>query len=371
MTGEVINFGAGPAKLPREVLLEVQKEILNCNNHGISVMEMSHRAANYEDIHNNTISLFKELLNIPDNYKVLFMHGGGNGLFSAIPFNLMARTGEADYIVTGTWSKIAAEEAKKYGTVNQVLTLETGKELPDQSTWNLSPKASYLYYCANETVEGFEFPFIPENIDVPIVCDMSSNIATKVFDVSKFGLIFFGVQKNLGPAGVATVIIREDLIAGSLPQCPKIFEFASIAKINSLLNTPPTFVIYVVGKVLEYIKRNGGIAEMEKLSAIKSQLVYDVIDDSEGFYTNNVHPKYRSRINVTFRIKGGLDVEKKFLKLAEEQLNMIQLKGHRLVGGIRASLYNAITVEETAKLVGFMRLFQSEYKFDVTEEKKE
>lgn len=167
------------------------------------------------------------------------------------------------------------------------------------------------------------------------------------------------------------MIIREDLIGTSLPQCPKIFDFASIAKINSLLNTPPTFVIYVVGKVLEFIKRNGGVAEMEKLSAIKSQLVYDVVDDSEGFYTNNIPVKYRSRINVTFNIKGGPDMEKKFVKMAEEQLNMIQLKGHRLVGGIRASLYNAVTVEETAKLVGFMRLFQSEYKFDFSDEKKD
>lgn len=195
MTGEVINFGPGPAKLPREVLLEVQKEILNCNNHGLSVMEMSHRAANYEQIHNKTISLFKELLNIPDNYKVLFIHGGGNGLFAAVPFNLMSRTGEADYIVTGTWSALAAEEAKKYGKVNNVLNFEKGKELPDRSKWNLSPNASYVYYCANETIEGFEFPYIPEDIDVPLVCDMSSNIATRVFDVSKFGLIFFGVQK--------------------------------------------------------------------------------------------------------------------------------------------------------------------------------
>ncbi|KAK7598358.1 hypothetical protein V9T40_006593 [Parthenolecanium corni] len=360
---EVVNFGAGPAKLPPEVLLEVQQELLNYGDTGIGVMEMSHRSSTYDKIHNDTINLFKEILDVPDNYKILFVHGGGRGAFAAVALNLIQKTGEADYLITGTWSNIAAQDAEIFGKVNRVIPpLAKGQNAPDLSDLKLSENASYFYYCANETIEGFELPVVPPITNVPIVCDMSSNILTKKIDVSKYGVVLFCVQKNIGPAGVAVLIVREDLIGSKKPNCPVFLDFSVVSKSNSLLNTPPTFVIYVCGKVLKHVKKVGGIQAMEKLCRIKSEILYNLIDDSDGFFINEVHPTCRSRINVTFRIKGGKEVEDKFLELAQKA-GMIQLKGHRSVSGIRASLYNAITVEEVAKLAGLMRLFEGEYSF--------
>ncbi|KAK9496764.1 hypothetical protein O3M35_013044 [Rhynocoris fuscipes] len=353
---EVRNFGAGPAKLPQEVLSKVQKEFLAYGSTGISVTEMSHRSSHYENINNNAQKTLREIFNVPQNYKILFLQGGGTGLFAAVPMNLMGRTGTADYIVTGSWSAKAAKEATKYGKVNLVLP-KTDKyiDIPNPETWNLDPKASYVYYCANETVHGVEFPFIPDTKGVPLVADMSSNILSRNVDISKFGVIFAGAQKNIGPPGVTLVIVREDLLGSPMSICPLILDFTVMAKDNSLHNTPPTFSVYVMGLVFEWIKENGGVKEMEKRALEKSSSVYSVIDNSNGFYFCPVKKEVRSRMNVPFRIKNS-DLEPEFLAGAEK-LKMIQLKGHRSVGGIRASLYNAVTLEDTKALTDYMTAF--------------
>uniref|UniRef100_A0A4X1W2A7 Phosphoserine aminotransferase n=1 Tax=Sus scrofa TaxID=9823 RepID=A0A4X1W2A7_PIG len=344
------------------VLLEIQKELLDYKGVGISVLEMSHRSSDFSKIINNTENLVRELLSIPDNYKVIFVQGGGCGQFSAVPLNLIGlKAGRcADYVVTGSWSAKAAEEAKKFGTVNIVHPkLGSYTKIPDPSTWNLSPDASYVYYCANETVHGVEFDFIPDVKGAVLVSDMSSNFLSKPVDVSKFGVIFAGAQKNVGSAGVTVVIVRDDLLGFALRECPSILDYKVQAGNNSLYNTPPCFSVYVMGLVLEWIKNNGGAAAMEKLSCIKSQMIYDIIDNSQGFYVCPVEPQHRSKMNIPFRIgntKGDDALEKRFLDKALE-LKMISLKGHRSVGGIRASLYNAVTIEDVQKLAAFMKNF--------------
>ncbi|KAM9083204.1 phosphoserine aminotransferase isoform 4-T5 [Megaptera novaeangliae] len=316
---QVVNFGPGPAKLPRSVLSEIQKELLDYKGVGISVLEMSHRSSDFSKIINNTENLVRELLAIPDNYKVIFVQGGGCGQFSAVPLNLIGlKAGRcADYVVTGSWSAKAAEEAKKFGTVNIVHPkLGSYTKIPDPSTWNLSPDASYVYYCANETVHGVEFDFIPDVNGAVLVCDMSSNFLSKPVDVSKFGVIFAGAQKNVGSAGVTVVIVRDDLLGFALRECPSVLDYKVQAGNNSLYNTPPCFRC-------------------------------------------PVEPQNRSRMNIPFRIgntKGDDALEKRFLDKALE-LNMISLKGHRSVGGIRASLYNAVTIEDVQKLAAFMKNF--------------
>ncbi|XP_014245429.1 probable phosphoserine aminotransferase isoform X1 [Cimex lectularius] len=357
---ETINFGAGPAKLPREVLCKIQNELLDYGNTGMSVMEMSHRSAEYENINNKAQQCVREILNVPDNYKVLFLQGGGTGLFAAVAMNLINRTGSADYLVTGSWSAKAAKEAAKYGKVNLVLP-KTDKyvDVPSQDTWNLDPNASYVYYCANETVHGVEFQFVPDTKGVPLVADMSSNMLSRPVDVKKFGVIFAGAQKNIGPAGVTLVIVREDLLGKPMPVCPTVWDFTVMAKDNSLHNTPPTFCIYVMGEVFDWIKKNGGVEGMEKRAKEKSKMIYSAIDNSDGFYICPVKDAVRSRMNVPFRIS-KTELEEEFLKEAKK-LKMIQLKGHRLVGGIRASIYNAISVEETTFLFKFMNDFKNKY----------
>ncbi|XP_027695503.1 phosphoserine aminotransferase [Vombatus ursinus] len=359
---QVVNFGPGPAKLPRSVLLEAQKELLDYKGLGISVLEMSHRSSDFAKIVKTTENLVQELLNIPNNYKVIFVQGGGTGQFSAVPLNLIGlKEGRcADYVVTGAWSAKAAEEAKKFATVKIIHPkLESYTKIPDPSTWNLNPDASYVYYCANETVHGVEFDFIPDVKGAVLVCDMSSNFLSKPVDVSKFGVIFAGAQKNVGSAGVTVVIVREDLLGFALKECPSVLDYKVQAGNSSLYNTPPCFSIYIMGLVLEWIKNNGGAKAMEKLSLIKSQMIYDIIDESQGFYVCPVEKQSRSKMNIPFRIgnaKGDEHLEKKFLEKALD-LNMISLKGHRSVGGIRASLYNAVTMEDVQKLAAFMKTF--------------
>ncbi|KAJ1527694.1 hypothetical protein ONE63_007653 [Megalurothrips usitatus] len=363
---KIINFGAGPAKLPEEVLLEVQKETVHYGTSGISVMEMSHRSADYSNINDRALQAVRDLLNVPSNYKVIFLQGGGTGQFAAVALNLMGRTGSADYIVTGSWSAKAAKEAAKYGKVNLVFP-KTDKytDIPPKSSWNLSSEASYVYYCDNETVHGIEFPDIPDTKGVPLVADMSSNIMSRKFDVSKFGVIFAGAQKNIGPSGITVVIIREDLLGSPLAICPIVLDYTINAKDNSLHNTPPTFAVYVMWRVFEWIKRKGGVEAMENAAQKKSKLLYDFIDSSNGFYTSTVKPAFRSRMNVPFRIGGNgagdESLEAAFLKGAVAS-GMIQLKGHRLVGGIRASLYNAVTLEETEALIKYMKTFLDQNK---------
>ncbi|KAK1176062.1 phosphoserine aminotransferase [Acipenser oxyrinchus oxyrinchus] len=359
---ETVNFGAGPAKVPHSVLLEAQKELLDYKGLGISVLEMSHRSADFTKILNSTENLLRELLYIPENYKVIFLQGGGSAQFSAVPLNLLGLKEErcADYIVTGAWSAKAAKEAEKYGKVNIVHPkLDSYTKIPDPNTWKLSPGASYVYYCSNETVNGVEFDFIPDIKEAVLACDMSSNFLSKPVDVSKFGLIFAGAQKNIGCAGVTVVIVREDLLGVALKECPVVLDYKIQSGNNSIYNTPPCFSIYIMGLVLEWIKNNGSAEAMEKLNITKSKLIYDLINESNGFYVCPVEVKSRSRMNIPFRIgnnNGDAALEKTFLDEAAK-LGMISLKGHRSVGGIRVSLYNAITVEEARKLAEFMKVF--------------
>lgn len=356
----VINFGAGPAKLPQEVLKNVQRELLAHADTQISVLELSHRSNDFKKIIEDAQASLRDILHIPDNYKILFMQGGGTGLFAAVPLNMMT-TGTADYIVTGTWSAKAAKEAAKYGKVNMVVPkVSKYTEIPDPSTWNLDPNASYVYYCANETVHGIEFNYIPETNGVPLVADMSSNILTKPLDISKFAVIFAGAQKNIGPAGVTLVIVRDDILGHAMPVCPSILDFTIMATDNSLHNTPPVFQIYVVGQVFEWIKKYGGVEGMEKLAAEKSELIYNTIDESGGFYTCPIRKENRSRMNIPFRIGGNEKLEQEFLAGASE-LGMLQLKGHRSVGGIRASLYNAVTLEDAKALAKYMKSFYEKH----------
>nr|XP_039261699.1 phosphoserine aminotransferase-like [Styela clava] len=354
-----INFNPGPSKLPTPVLERAQSELMNYNGLGISVLEMSHRSADFAAITNDAKNSLKTLLNIPDNYKILFLQGGGCGQFSAVAMNLIAMkpTKTADYIVTGTWSAKAAKEAEKYGTINIVHPKSDSYTKIPQCTFN--PDASYVYYCANETVHGVEFSNVPETNGVPIVTDMSSNILSRHVDISKFGVIFAGAQKNIGCAGVTVVIIREDLLSFAIPECPSILNYKSQADTNSLYNTPSCFSIYIMSLVLKWATSVGGVSVLFKENCIKSNLLYSTIDNSEGFYSCPVEKNCRSSMNVPFRAggeNGDPEIEKKFLVEAES-LDMIGLKGHRTVGGIRASLYNSVSQEETEKLVEFMRDF--------------
>ncbi|XP_019954923.2 phosphoserine aminotransferase [Paralichthys olivaceus] len=361
-----INFGAGPAKLPQSVLLQAQKELISYSGSGISVLEMSHRSSDFSKILNKTESLLRELLNIPANYKVMFLQGGGSGQFSAVPLNLIGLKEDrcADYLVTGTWSAKAAKEAEKYGKVNIVHPkLDSYTKIPDPSSWTLNPSASYVYYCCNETIHGVEYNFIPETNGVVLVSDMSSNFLSRPVDVSKFGLIYAGAQKNVGSAGVTVVIVREDLIGHTLKECPIVLDYKVQAENNSLYNTPPSFSIYIMGLVLDWIKNNGGNAGMETLNKLKSSIIYDIINASNGFYVCPIDMACRSRMNIPFRLgkkDGDEALEKQFLDGAAKR-GMISLKGHRSVGGIRVSLYNAVTVEETQALATYMKEFLKEH----------
>ncbi|CAG9836455.1 unnamed protein product [Diabrotica balteata] len=357
-----LNFGAGPAKLPREVLEEVQKEFLSYQDSGMSLIEMSHRGKEYTKINKDSQAVIRELLNVPDNYKILLMQGGGCGAFAAVAMNLLNRTGTADYAVTGTWSDKAAKEASKYGNVNLVFPKANKPgSIPPQNTWKMNPNASYVYYCDNETVDGVAFHYIPETNGVPLVTDMSSSIMTKKLDISKFGCIIAGAQKNIGPAGVVVVIVREDLLGNPMKCCPSVMDFTYIAKENSVHNTPATFSVYVMEKVLQWIKKNGGLEAMEKLAIEKSSLLYNAMVESNGFYTCPIDEDVRSRMNVPFRVGGGNEKLEELFLVESEKVKMYQLKGHRSVGGIRASLYNAVSLDDVKLLVKFMKEFQAQH----------
>ncbi|KAM9446476.1 phosphoserine aminotransferase-like [Clarias gariepinus] len=359
---KVIYFAPGPVKLPQPVLIQAQRELLDYIDLGISVLEMSHRSPDFYNIINSAESLLCELVNIPKNYKVLFLQGGGSGQFSAIPLNLIGLKEDrcADYIVTGKWSATAAKEAEKYGKVNMVnpkVDRYTG--IPDSSSWSLNPSASYVYYCCNETIHGIEFNFIPHTKDVILVSDMSSNFLSRPVDVSKFGLIFAGTHKNSGCAGTTIVIVREDLLGKALKETPAILNYQVQAEHDSLYNTPPTFSIYITKLVLEWVKSNGGVDAMDKLSMQKSALIYDIINSSNGFYISSIDVECRSRMNIPFRIgntEGDDVLEKQFLEGASK-LGLMALEGHRILGGLRASLYNGVSLEDTQVLAAFMKEF--------------
>jgi len=358
-------FSAGPSKLPDEVMLKAQSEFLSYGSSRVSVMELSHRSPEYLAINDDAIGCVRRLFNVPNNYKVLFMSGGGTGQFSAVPLNLLKEGQTADYLVTGTWSEKAIKEAKRYGTVNNVHPMTKFTTVPDESTWSRTKDASYLYYCDNETVHGVEFPFIPSSegdfANVPVVADMSSNFGTRVFDINRFGIVYAAVQKNLGPAGCTIVIAREDLLGKAHKFCPSIMDYEQVAKGNSVMNTPVTFSVYMTKLVMEWVEQNGGLPAMEKNSEIKSKMLYDIIDNSDGFYTSMVAKHCRSRCNVVFRLKGGDEaLESEFVSAAKKS-NLLSLKGHRSVGGIRASIYNAISIQMVEKLADFMKDFQQNH----------
>nr|ADO79970.1 phosphoserine aminotransferase [Antheraea pernyi] len=356
---KIYNFGAGPAKLPEEVYEIIRNELTNFENSGISLLETSHRTSTYMNLNVEVQNVVRRLLDVPANYKILFLAGGGLGQFAAVPLNLISRTGTADYVVTGAWSAKAAKEAKKYGKVNMVLpATDRYVDIPDQSTWNLDPNASYVHICTNETIHGVEFDFIPDTKGVPLVADMSSNFMSKKVDVSKFGVIYGGAQKNIGTSGVALVIVREDLLNQALPICPSLLDWTANFKMDSILNTPPMFAIYIMGRVLQWIERQGGLDAMAELATKKASLIYNIVEESNGFYYAPVAKNVRSKMNIPFRIgsEGNAALEKEFLKGAEA-LGLIQLKGHRDVGGIRASTHNAVTLEEVETLAKYMKDF--------------
>lgn len=352
----IFNFSAGPAVLSEEVLKQAQAEMLDWHGSGMSVMEMSHRGPEYMAIQAEAEKDLRELLAVPANYKVLFLQGGATTQFAAIPMNLLRGKTSADYVDTGEWAKKAIKEAKLYCDVN---IAASGKDknftyVPPQSSWLLSKDAAYVHICTNETIGGVEFNWIPDTGDVPLVADMSSHILSRPVDVSRYGMIYAGAQKNIGPAGLAIVIIRDDLLGQTLPSTPMMLNYKTQADNDSMLNTPPTYSVYIAGLTFQWLKRGGGLAAMEKQNIAKAKLIYDLIDGGE-FYRSPVAKSDRSRMNIPFTLRDE-KLDDAFLKNAKQN-GLIQLKGHRSVGGMRASIYNAMPLAGVTTLVEFMRDF--------------
>jgi phosphoserine aminotransferase len=351
------NFSAGPAVLPREVLEQARDELVNWQGCGMSVMEMSHRGKEYMGIQAQAEADLRELMGIPSNYKVLFLQGGASSQFAMVPMNLLRGNASADYLNTGEWSKKAIKEAKKYGAVNVVASSEDKNfsYAPTQDAWKLDPNAAYVHYTPNETIGGVEIFWTPETGDIPLVADMSSTILSRPIDVSKFGLIYAGAQKNIGPAGVTLVIVRDDLIGQVLPGTPTMFDYKTHSENESMYNTPPTYGIYIAGMVFKLLKAKGGLAAMEQTNRLKAGLLYDYLDATD-FYNSPVARDNRSLMNIPFTLKDAA-LDEEFLKGAKAR-NLVQLKGHRSVGGMRASIYNAMPVEGVQALVDYMKEFE-------------
>lgn len=358
----VYNFSAGPAMLPKAVLQRAQREFLDWNGSGMNTMEMSHRGKEFLSIANQAEDDLREVMAIPDNYKVLFLQGGASAQFTAIPMNLLRGKTTADYFNTGQWSKKAIYEAKRYCDVNIVASSEDDgfNSVPDKSTWNLNPDAAYVHYTANETIGGVEFDEIPDVGNVPLVVDLSSTILSRPIDVAKFALIYAGAQKNIGPAGLTIVIVRDDLIGNIIKYAPTTFDYKVQADNDSMYNTPPTYALYMAGLVLQWLQDLGGLAGMAKINQRKAEKLYAAIDGSNGFYNNPVNPQYRSWMNVTFTL-GNADLDPDFLAGAK-QAGLLTLKGHRSVGGMRASIYNAMPEEAVDTLITFMQDFATQNK---------
>lgn len=356
---QIFNFSAGPAVLPKPVLERAQAEMLDWHGSGMSVMEMSHRGKEFMGILAKTEADLRTLLNIPSNYKVLFLQGGAIAENAMIPMNLLDGK-SADYAVTGGWGKRSVDDATAYGTINVVTTTEAEKykHVPDYASWKLNKDAAYLHICTNETLQGVEFDSIPNSGDVPIVADMSSHILSRPVDVNKFGVIYAGAQKNIGPAGLCIVIVREDLLGKASPLTPAVFNWKIQAENQSMINTPPTYSIYIAGLVFEWLIAQGGVEAIEKVNIAKAQLLYEAIDSSD-FYVNHVAVKNRSRMNVPFFLNDE-SLNDAFLKGAEAE-GLLQLKGHRSVGGMRASIYNAMPIEGVQALVAYMKAFESKH----------
>lgn len=352
----VYNFSAGPSMLPLSALERAGSEITNYRGSGMSVMEMSHRSKVFLKIFEETQEKLRRLMQVPDGYRVLLLQTGASGQFSMIPLNLMGRTGKADYAVTGNFSSIAMKEAQKYGTVN--IAADSGDRdhsyIPAQDQLKLDPEASYFYYCANNTIYGTEWQYVPETGKVPLVCDMSSDILSRPVDLSKFGIVYAGAQKNMAPAGLTVVIIREDLAGHELPFTPLIMNYQTMIEKDSMYNTPPCWCIYMLGLVLDWLEEQGGIPGMEAIKHKKAQMLYDVIDSSRLF-TCAVEPGSRSDMNVVFRT-GSDELDAKFVQ-ESVAAGFTNLKGHRSVGGMRASIYNAMPTEGVEKLCDFIKAF--------------
>jgi len=352
----VFNFSAGPSMLPVPALERAASEILNYHGSGMSVMEMSHRSKVFEKIHQETKDKLRRLMNIPQEYEILFLQTGATGQFSAIPLNLIGKTGVADYAVTGNFSNLAYKEAKKYGDVRIAASSADANHsyIPAQEELKLSPEASYFYYCANNTIFGTEWDYVPEVGNVPLVCDMSSNILSRSVDVSKYGIIYAGAQKNMAPAGLTVVIIKKELAGHALPFTPIMMDYQTMIDKDSMYNTPPCWCIYMLGLNLDWVEENGGVEGMEKLKKLRSGMLYDTLDSSKLF-TCHARPGSRSGMNVAFRT-GSAELDAKFVKEAAEA-GFVNLKGHRVTGGMRASIYNAMPVEGVEKLCDFIRAF--------------
>ncbi|HVU01580.1 MAG TPA: 3-phosphoserine/phosphohydroxythreonine transaminase [Polyangiaceae bacterium] len=354
-----MNFNAGPAALPLAALERAQAELLDLGGTGMSVIEHSHRGKAYEAVHNEAIQLLTELLAIPASHQVLFLQGGASTQFAMIPMNLLPQGKSADYVLTGAWGKKAFQEAQTVGTVRKATKADPEAKparVPKQSELELDPNAAYVHITSNETIGGAQFHEFPNTGNVPLVADMSSDILWKPIDVSKFGVIYAGAQKNIGPSGVAVVIIRKDLVEGGRKDIPKIFRYSTHAAENSLYNTPSTFAIYLMRNVLDIVKKDGGLAAVEKRNLAKAKLLYDAIDARPGFYSCPVEKDSRSTMNVVFNLPNE-ELEGKFVAAAQKA-GMVGLKGHRSVGGIRASIYNAVSLEWVGALAKFMNEFE-------------
>ena len=352
----VYNFSAGPSVLPLPVLERAGSEITNYRGSGMSVMEMSHRSKVFLSIFEEAQSKLRRLLRVPEGYKILFLQTGASGQFSMIPLNLIGKTGRADYAVTGNFSELACKEAGKYGQIHVAASSADRNHcyIPGQDRLELDPQASYFYYCANNTVFGTEWGYVPDAGDVPLVCDMSSDILSMPVDVSRYGILYAGAQKNMAPAGLTVVVIREDLAGRELPFTPLMMSYKTMIDKDSMYNTPPCWCIYILGLVLDWVEEQGGLEEMERRKKLRSSMLYDAIDSSRLFRCH-AEKGSRSGMNVTFRT-GDEALDAKFVAEAA-QAGFVNLKGHRKVGGMRASIYNAMPVEGVEKLCDFVRAF--------------
>ena len=353
----VYNFSAGPAMLPEAVLQRAQAELTDWHGAGASIMEMSHRGKEFVSVHAEAERDVRDLFGVPDSYKVLFLQGGATGQFAAAPMNLLRGKSKADYVLTGAWGKKAIGEARKYCEVNVAASSESRKfsTIPPFEDWALSAEAAYVHYTPNETIDGVEFHWVPETGDVPLVADFSSTILSRPIEVSRFGLIYAGAQKNIGPAGVTLVIVRDDLIGEVLPMTPSVFDYAQQAKADSMLNTPPTYSLYIAGLVFQWVKEQGGLSAMADRNERKAKKLYAAIDGS-GFYRNPVDPSCRSWMNVPF-VLADPELDREFLAGAD-QAGLTTLQGHRSVGGMRASIYNAMPEAGVDALINYMADFE-------------
>ena len=355
----VYNFSAGPSMLPEEVLRTAAEEMMEYGNSGQSVMEMSHRSKEYQAIFDETEANLREIMNIPDNYEVLFLQGGASTQFAMVPLNLMTKNGKADYIITGQWANKAYKEAARYGAAREVASSKdkTFSYIPKTTAADFDPEADYVHICMNNTIYGTKYHTLPETGDVPLVADISSCILSEPIDVTKFGMLYAGAHKNVAPAGVTIVIIRKDLIGNAMDITPTMLNYATHSENGSMFNTPPCYAIYIAGLTFKWIKKMGGLEKMKEINEKKAKILYDFLDNSKLF-KGTVVPEDRSLMNVPF-VTGDEELDAKFVAEAKKA-GFVNIKGHRSVGGMRASIYNAMPVEGVEKLVEFMKKFEEE-----------